>query len=286
MSKIIIGIFILALIFSLSIFGNATLINILDPETPEVPTITGQSTGKLGQKYYYNITTTDPQDDDIYFNIRCSDCNAIFNSEWFKSGEKYMFSHCWSCFYQLSNPFYIRAKAIDSKGYESDWGEFQVIISNVKDKSFPFIPKFSIQAISTDDQSPSAPIITGPCKAELDQICNYTIVSIDPQGDNIFYEIRYSDIPNLIIEYGPYFSGVSVTVSHYWWTYYQNCNPFCIRVRARDIDGHTSDWSICQTNITSLDKIKNITYIDIIPMFLQRFLQRFPFIERILSQIL
>ena len=286
MGKIIIGIFILTLILSLSLFGNATLINNTDPETPEIPTITGKSTGKLEQKYYYNITTTDPQNDEIYFYIMCSDCNAIFKSEWLKSGDTFMYSHCWCCFYQTSNPFIIRAKAIDSKGYESDWGEFQVIISNIKDISFQFIPTFSMNTISDDDQSPSAPVITGPCEAKLDQICDYTIVSIDPQDDDIFYEIRYSDVPNLIIDDGPYLSGVSLTVSHCWWTYYQNCNPFCIRARARDIDGHTSDWSICKTNITDSGKIKTKTYIDMMPLLLQRLFQRFPFFEKILNQIL
>ena len=148
------------------------------------------------------------------------------------------------------------------------------------------IPIFSVNATSMDDQSPSAPIITGPCEAELDQICNYTIVSIDPQDDDIFYEIRYSDVPNLIIDDGPYPSGVSITVSHWWWTYYQNSNPFCIRVRARDIDGHTSDWSICKTNITDSGKIKTKTYIDMIPLFLQRLFQRFPLLVKILNQII
>jgi hypothetical protein len=139
MSKIIIGIFILTLILSLSLFGNAALITNADPEPPEIPTITGNSTGELERKYYYNITTTDPQNDDIYFVIMCSDCPTVIKTEWFKSGEKFMFSHCWCCFYQTSNPFIIRAKAIDSKGYESDWGEFQVTISkNKASLSTPF----------------------------------------------------------------------------------------------------------------------------------------------------
>ncbi len=144
---------------------------------------------------------------------------------------------------------------------------------------------FSFSEVYTDDQSPSTPIITGPCEAKLDQICNYTIVSIDPQDDDIFYEIRYSDAPNLIIEDGPYLSGISITVSHYWWTYYQNSNPFCIRVRARDIDGHTSDWSICKTNITDLVKIKTKTYLERMQLLLENFLQHFAILLKISNQI-
>ena len=148
------------------------------------------------------------------------------------------------------------------------------------------IPIFSVNVISTYDESPSAPDINGPCEAVLGEICNYEIMSIDPQGDNIFYEIRYSDDPTLKIEIGPYLSGISVSICHCWWTYYQKSNPFCIRVRAKDIDGHTSDWSICKTNITNLDKIKIKTFVYMIPLFLQKLFQRFPFMVKILNQII
>jgi len=122
MNKKIIGIFILIHFLSLSILCNATLITNSDPESPEIPTITGPSTGEIDQKYYYNISTTDPQNDDIHFIIICSDCPAaIFKSEWFKSGETLKYNHCWCCFYQKSNPFKIYAKAIDNKGYESGY---------------------------------------------------------------------------------------------------------------------------------------------------------------------
>ena len=148
------------------------------------------------------------------------------------------------------------------------------------------IPIFSINAISNDNETPTKPIITGPCETKLHKTCNYTIWSTDPQGDNIFYEIKYIDDPMAIIEMGPYDSGISVTFEHCWCTYYHNCNPFCIKVRARDIDGHISDWSIFETNITDLDKVKTITNTFIIPLFLQIIFQLFPIINKILNQII
>lgn len=147
-------------------------------------------------------------------------------------------------------------------------------------------PIFSVNAIINVDESPSAPDITGPCDAKLGKMCNYTIISTDPQGDNIFYEIRYSDDPTARIEIGPYLSGISVIINHCWCTQYQNYNPFFINVRARDVDGHTSNWSTFKTNITDLDKIKTKTYIDVILLFLQKLFQHFPLFEKILKQII
>lgn len=148
------------------------------------------------------------------------------------------------------------------------------------------IPIFSLNAISNDNESPSVPIIIGPSETKLHKMCNYTIWSVDPQGDNIFYEIRYIDDPMAIIEIGPYLSGISIKLKHCWCAYYHNYNPFCIKVRARDIHGHTSDWSKCETNITDLDTIKTKTNTFIIPLFLQKFFYRFHFFEKILKQII
>jgi hypothetical protein len=147
------------------------------------------------------------------------------------------------------------------------------------------IPVFSLNVIADDDQNPSAPDIIGPCEAELGEICNYTIMSIDPQGDDVFYEVRCSDDTMSILEIGPYHSGISVTFKHCWCSFYQNSNPFYLKVRARDIDGHTSEWSIFQTNITNLDKIKARTNVDSLLLFVQRLIQRFQIFEKILNQI-
>ncbi len=148
------------------------------------------------------------------------------------------------------------------------------------------IPIFSINAISNDNETPTKPIIIGPCETKLHKTCNYTIWSSDPQGDQIFYEVKYIDDPMAIIEIGPYLSGISIKLPHCWCTYYHNYNPFVIKVRARDIHGHTSNWSIFETNITDLNTIKTITNTFIIPLFLQKFFQRFPILNKILNHII
>lgn len=137
MHKIII-VFILMQVLTLSIFCEGAFIINDDPEAPEIPTITGLDSGEVGKEYCYNITTSDPQNDDICFVIRCSDCPTIYDTEYIKSGEILMFNHSWCCFYQKSNPFVIHAKAIDIKGYESDWGKFEINLTNITKKSYSF----------------------------------------------------------------------------------------------------------------------------------------------------
>ena len=59
-------------------------------------------------------------------------------SKLYKSGIILKISHCWCDFYQNTNPFYICAKAIDSKGYQSDWAKFEVDITNLGNTYLPF----------------------------------------------------------------------------------------------------------------------------------------------------
>lgn len=135
MKKKILGIFILTLVLSFSILCNVPHIQaiVVDSETPEIPTISGPSNAELYHCYNYNITTSDPQNDDVFFIVVCSDNTLIYQSDWYKSGETLIFNHCWDDLYGSSNHSIIRAKAIDSKGYESDWGTFDVQMKNIKD---------------------------------------------------------------------------------------------------------------------------------------------------------
>jgi hypothetical protein len=109
---------------------------------------------------------------------------------------------------------------------------------------------------ATDDQSPSIPEIHGPCESKCGEMCEYTIQSIDPQGDNIYYSVRCSD-DIACIELGPYESGEIIKFCHCWWTFYQHTNPFQIRVKAKDDYGHESEWGVFETNLTDI-RIKDV----------------------------
>jgi len=113
-----------------SILSNSIIIK--DPEAPDPPTITGSTEGKLHEKYKYEITTKDPQSDNVCFTIRFSDTPAIYISGWCESCDILIYNHTCGDYYQTSGEYFISAKADDCKGYEIDWTNLEVSMPKTK----------------------------------------------------------------------------------------------------------------------------------------------------------
>lgn len=144
-----------------------------------------------------------------------------------------------------------------------------------------------VSSIAAFQQQPSIPIIYGPKQAKLEEKCNYSVTSIDPQGDDIYFIIRCSDDPTAIIELGPYPSGANITFSHCWCNFYQDTNPFVLRVKSHDGLGHESDWGVFETKLTNT-KVKLNDLTDSYNYFfnmLERILQRKFIISQIFDKI-
>jgi hypothetical protein len=120
-----------------SILSNSIIIK--DPEAPDPPTITGPTEGKLYEKYKYEITTKDPQNDNVCFTIRFSDTPVIYNSDWCESCDILIYNHTWGDYYQTSGLYFISAKAHDCKGHESDWSTLEVTMPKNKAINTPFL---------------------------------------------------------------------------------------------------------------------------------------------------
>ncbi len=110
-----------------------------------------------------------------------------------------------------------------------------------------------ISVKSKPDESPKDPLLDGPVEAKLGENCTYTAVSTDPQNDLITYKIEFSDAPRFEYTKGPYQSGERIEIYHSWDDFYQNRNPFIVRVKAIDSDGHESEWARFSTQITDLN---------------------------------
>jgi hypothetical protein len=109
------------------------------------------------------------------------------------------------------------------------------------------------------NQSPTKPMIEGPTTAKIGVTCFYTVISSDPQGDDLYYEVQYSDDPSLNIRGGPFKSGEKITFAHCWDDFYQDYNPFVIKVKAVDEDDHESEWGKLEINITNAKiKVNNL----------------------------
>ena len=109
---------------------------------PEVPEITGPTKAKPGIEYDFTFSTTDPEEDEIYYYIVWADG---YIEKWigpYKSGEKINISHI----YANMGEYIIKAKAKDSHNEESNFTEFEIEvpksrISNIFLLSF-FIKRF------------------------------------------------------------------------------------------------------------------------------------------------
>jgi hypothetical protein len=89
---------------------------------PETPTIDGPTNGKIGVKYDYTVSTTDPDGDDVYYCVNWSDDTGEVCIGPFASGEEVTVSHTWS----VKGTYIIKVKARDIYDAESDWGTLQV----------------------------------------------------------------------------------------------------------------------------------------------------------------
>jgi outer membrane protein assembly factor BamB len=88
-----------------------------------------------------------------------------------------------------------------------------------------------------NNSSPSTPSILGPTSGNIKQNYEYTIVSTDPENNNISYYVTWGDGTNSGW-IGPFTSGEEQTVSHAW----AKKGTYTIQVKAKDNYSAESDW--------------------------------------------
>jgi PKD domain len=91
---------------------------------------------------------------------------------------------------------------------------------------------------------PTAPTINGPASGKAKQSYNYTFLSTDPDGDNVFYFIDWGD--NSTSGWlGPYASGAGITVAHTW----AKKGSYVVKAQAKDVFGNVGNWSTLQISM-------------------------------------
>jgi rhodanese-related sulfurtransferase len=102
------------------------------------------------------------------------------------------------------------------------------------DSGYPTIP----------NRPPSLPEINGPTTGSPGQNYDFVITSTDPDNDEIFYCLNWSDETGEVC-LGPYASGEEVTVSHTW----AEQGTYVISVKARDSYNDESDWATLEVTM-------------------------------------
>jgi len=100
---------------------------------PNTPTITGETNGKVRTLYDYTISTIDPDQDNVTYEINWGD-NTTQITDFYKSGEEIIIPHIWG----IERTYSVRVKAIDEHGAESDWA----ILTVTMPCSYKPIPQF------------------------------------------------------------------------------------------------------------------------------------------------
>jgi outer membrane protein assembly factor BamB len=109
----------------------------------------------------------------------------------------------------------------------------------------PFGPSPRLYAFDVvDNQPPIRPYINGTSSGKIGHIYNYNISSTDPENQDIYYYIDWDDGTNNGW-IGPYPSDENITVNHTW----NNIGTYNIKIKARDIHGHESDWTTLEVTM-------------------------------------
>ena len=124
------------------------------------------------------------------------------------------------------------------------------------------------------NQPPSIPEITGPVSGTPGEEYEYTLLSNDPDGDEVFYCINWSDGTSELC-FGPYSSNEEIIVSHTW----EETGTYIVKVKARDYYEDESDWGTLEVTMPM-----NQPYnFPIMQWLMKRFPQAFPILRNLLE---
>lgn len=92
---------------------------------PNKPVITaGPDSGYKNISYSFTVSTTDPNNDNIYYQFNWDDGNVSFWSNFVPSGTPVTINHKW----QITGIFSVKARAKDMHGLESYWSDAHIIV--------------------------------------------------------------------------------------------------------------------------------------------------------------
>jgi hypothetical protein len=108
-------------VYTFNLYGDPSLVlqGVDVQGTPEKPTLSGETSGKINQEYTYFAITTDPNNDDIFYWFDWDDGT---NSGWIgpnESGEECSTTHSWS----KQGDYEVKVRAKDVNGIISDWSD-------------------------------------------------------------------------------------------------------------------------------------------------------------------
>ncbi len=224
-------------------------------DAPYPPVLTGPTYCVINVDYYYSFSTTDPNGDDVFYNVDWGDGTS---SGWlgpFASGQTSSAVKAWS----LAGTYNARVKAKDINGVQSKWSDPLAVTVVV-------------------DRPPSIPTITGPNQGKPGTPYLFTFTSTDPDGDVVFYWVDWGD--NTTTGWvGPYVSGQFAALNHQWNTQ----GTFTVKAKAKDALGFESDWGTFQVKMPNTLSYEHPSMYGLLKQFFAQHPNMFPHLQRLLG---
>jgi len=113
---------------------------------------------------------------------------------------------------------------------------------------------------------PEKPTISGSTRTKTGEDHEYTFVTTDPDGDDVYYLVDWGDETNSSW-LGPYVSGEEATATHMW----SEDGIYIVRVKAKDMNGAESDWEILEVTMPINQRLFNLQrFINMLTKFFPR----------------
>jgi len=219
------------------------------PNQPDKPS--GPITCNIEISYTFSTTTTDPNDDTIKYGWDWNGDSIV--DEWtsyYLPGTQVNMSHAWIS----TGTYNVKVIAEDNVGDQSNFSEALTVFISV-------------------NTPPDTPNITGPSSGKAGEEHQYTIGTIDSDGDDVYYFIDWGD--GEVEEWiGPCGSDEEITLSHSW----DEKDDYTIKAKAKDVYDAESSWAILEV---SMPKSKAVSMLFL--QFLENHLHLFLLLQQILG---
>ncbi|KYK25131.1 hypothetical protein AYK24_05350 [Thermoplasmatales archaeon SG8-52-4] len=216
-------------------------------QAPDKPIISGPKHGDSQQELTYTFVSEDYEGEDIKYFVDWDD-GQTEETSYVQSNTPVELSHSWSS----NGDYNITARAIDSNNKIGDWSGYKIRIG---------------------DLPPSPPNIYGAVQGYPNIEYDYGVVSIDPENDDLTYEIDWGD-GDIETDIGPFPSGVIFPISHTW----EEMGTYSVKARAKDEYDLYSGWSEHKILVPRA-KVFNFNILDLL-------YERFPNVFALLKNLL
>jgi parallel beta-helix repeat protein len=133
--------------------------------------------------------------------------------------------------------------------------------------------------IEVINQPPSIPFINGPRFGKTGTVYAYSLISEDPDDEDVFYEIDWGD-GSVEPWDGPYESNTFIIKNHTW----VERGIYFIRARAKDENGTIGEWGTLVVNMPRC-KVINDVFLNSLQKFFENYPNMLPLLQMLLQRL-